>query len=142
MRKVSLFVLGVVGPLLAIGCGSSGPELARVQGTVKLDGAPLPEAMITFVPAEGRPSFGVTDSDGNFDLLYTTDRRGALPGEHVVRVSTQRAGDPESGTKGQPERVPAKFNKKSEIKKTVEPGSNTIDIEVSSKDGKVVPPID
>jgi hypothetical protein len=125
--------------MLTVGCGSSGPELATVSGTVKLDGAPLPHAFVTFTPASGRPSFGGTDENGYYQLVYTDDKKGALAGEHTVKVSTLRRADPESGTKAEPERIPAKYNSKSELKKTVEPGSNTIDIEVTSE-GKVVQP--
>src|SRR5688572_3766102 len=123
------------------GCGSSGPQLARVSGTVKMDGAPLKDAFVTFTPEQaGRPSFGGTDANGYYDLVYTDTKKGALPGQHTVKVSTHQGANPDAGTKAQPERVPAKYNSKSELKKKVEPGSNTIDIEISSTDGKVVQP--
>jgi hypothetical protein len=123
-----------LGMALAVGCGGSdGPELAIVNGTVTLDGAPLKEAFVTFVPESGRPSYGGTNESGYYELAYTEARKGAVPGAHTVRVSTQRAGDPDSGVKAQPERVPKKFNTQSQLKKTVEAGSNTIDFELTSK---------
>jgi hypothetical protein len=140
MAKLTLVVLSLGALLVTAGCGSSGPELATVSGTVKMDGAPLADASVQFVPVSGRPSYGSTDANGYYELEFTAAKSGAVPGEHTVRVSTHRRADPDSGAKGQPERIPTKYNSKSEIKKTVNPGKNTIDIEVSEKDGKVVQP--
>jgi len=129
-RFVSGWCLSVV---LLAGCGSSGPELATVSGVVTMDGAPLKHAFVTFVPEAGRPSFGGTDDNGHYELVYTNDRNGAIAGSHTVRVSTKRASDPENGTKAQPEIVPKKFNTQSQLKKSVEPGANVIDVELTSK---------
>lgn len=134
MIRGSFVSAAVLAAAFFSGCGGSdGPELATVSGVVKLDGAPLKEAYVTFVPETGRPSYGGTDENGHYELVYTPDKPGALPGTHTVRVSTQRGGDPESGTKAQPERVPKKFNTQSQLKKTVEVGFNTIDVELTSK---------
>jgi hypothetical protein len=103
-----------------------------------MDGQPLADAFVTFTPESGRPSFGGTDANGNYELLYTDAKTGALPGQHTVKVSTYRSADADSGTKAAPERVPEKYNTKSELKQKVEPGSNTIDFELSSKDAKIV----
>jgi hypothetical protein len=125
--------------LVASGCGgSSGPELAAVTGVVKLDGAPLADARVEFIPKDGRPAVALTDASGAYELTYNADRNGATPGEYTVRVSTYRRGD-ESGTGKTPERVPTKYNTKSELKKTVEPGKNEINIDLESS-GKVVQP--
>jgi hypothetical protein len=141
MMNSRIVSVAIVACVLLSGCGSSGPELATVSGTVKLDGSPLADASVQFVPASGRPSFGSTDASGYYELRFTETKEGAVPGEHTVRVTTHRRADSESGTKGQAERIPAKYSgSKSELKKKVEPGSNTIDIEISSKDGKVVQP--
>jgi len=141
MKRSTFVVLALTASLAIAGCGSSGPELAGVSGTVKLDGSPLAEASVQFVPQTGRPSFGSTDANGYYELKFTESKTGAVPGEHTVRVSTHHRGDPDSGTKAQKERIPAKYSgPKSELKKKVEPGSNTINIEISSTDGKVVQP--
>ncbi len=139
MRSQPSIVLVVLSFALA-GCGRSGPQLSRVSGTVKLDGQPLPEATITFIPESGRPSYGVSDGEGRYDLVYTDDLRGALPGSHLVRVSTHRTADSESGTKAAPERIPIQYNAKSQLRKTVEPGANEIHLELVSTAGKVVQP--
>ena len=127
------------------GCGrQSGPELVGVSGTVTLDGKPLADASITFQPIpEGRPSVGVTDSSGNFTLLFSEDRQGALPGSHLVRISTWREGYDDGTWHPQiPEQVPDVYNVKASqnalMTKTVEGGSAQIDFQLSSKAGKVV----
>ena len=142
MFRRDWIAMAFIGSFVTVGCGSSGPELADVSGTVKFDGAPLPRARITFVPEAGRPSYAVSDDDGFYELVYTDDKAGALPGQHTIRVSTHRRADPLSGTKAQAERIPTKYNTKSQLKKTVEAGANTIDLEISSNDGKVVQPRD
>ena len=126
--------------LLAAGCGSDGPELASVEGTVKLDGQPLEGAKVVFTPVgPGRPAYAWTDAAGHYELAYTNDDGGALLGEHTVAITTHRKGDPESGVVGAPELVPAKYNSKSELKKTVEDGENVIDFDLDGKD-KIIQP--
>ena len=134
MNRGQFVFSALLGMAVLVGCGGSdGPELAIVSGTVTLDGTPLKEAMVTFVPESGRPSYGGTDESGYYELVYTEAKKGAVPGSHTVRVSTQRGGDPDSGIKAQPERIPRKFNTQSQLKKTVEAGSNTINVELTSK---------
>jgi hypothetical protein len=73
--------LVVAGP----GCGS---RLAQVQGVVKLDGKPVPAAMVEFLPlgGKGQPANGVTDSSGAFHLDTLSSGDGAWPGEYKVVV--------------------------------------------------------
>jgi hypothetical protein len=126
---------------IAAGCGEDGPELASVSGTVKLDGRPLEGAAVIFTPvAGGRPAGGRTDASGYYELVYTEDSDGAVLGEHSVRITTFQAGDPDEGIARVPEKVPAKYNTQSELKKTVEDDDNVIDFELDSKGGKIVQP--
>ena len=120
--------------LAAAGCNSDAPEVAPVEGTVTLDGQPIEGAMVRFSPvAGGRPSAGRTDSDGWYELVYSREMNGALPGEHVVRISTYVEGDPESGDEGVPERIPAKYNLDSELKREVKADDNVIDFKLDSE---------
>jgi len=130
-------ILGLAAALvLSVGCGSpAGPELGTVQGTVTLDGDPLPDAVIQFAPNKGRPSTGTTDANGHYTLQYTMDRPGAVIGMHSVRVTTARTTEGEDGTdQTTPEKVPAKFNTESELTEEVTAGSNTIHIELTSEE--------
>jgi hypothetical protein len=124
-----------------VGCGDA--NLGRVRGTVTLDGQPLDGAMVTFAPVEGgRPAAGRTDAQGRYQLVYSRDSSGAMIGEHLVTISTY---DERPGENGEdliiPERVPARYNANSELKKTVESGSNEINFELESE-GAIVTPIE
>ncbi len=70
------------------GCGG-GLELAPASGKVTLDGKPLADAAVNFVPVDGGPvASGVTDTQGTFSVR-TTNKPGAVPGEHHVTVTKQ-----------------------------------------------------
>lgn len=75
--------------LVCAGCGGggSGPPLVQVRGTVTHQGKPLENLMVHFQPESGRPSHGITDSQGDFTLEYLPDQPGAVPGRHRVFVS-------------------------------------------------------
>ncbi|MEZ6130999.1 MAG: hypothetical protein R3C59_20200 [Planctomycetaceae bacterium] len=75
------------------GCGSGAdvPELAAVTGTVTLKGAPLPDAMVTFVPEKGPVAIGMTDGSGKFSLR-TGRLDGAVLGQHKVSVQLDQGG--------------------------------------------------
>jgi hypothetical protein len=64
-----LLLLALTG--LASGCG--GPKLGGVEGVVTLDGTPLPEVQVVFVPEPGSAegvgnAVGRTDSAGHYRL--------------------------------------------------------------------------
>ncbi len=69
--------------LLAAGCGQ-GPDVLRVSGTVRRQGSPVANLFLNFVPAEGRPSWGVTDEAGHYTLFHDRKHEGALRGTHRV----------------------------------------------------------
>ena len=84
--------------LLAItalsGCGPGGLRLVPVGGDVTLDGAPVADAAVVFVATEGgHVATGVTNAQGQFTLT-TTNRPGAVPGEHRVGITKQDIFDP------------------------------------------------
>ena len=116
--------------LSVYGCG--GGNIAPVTGTVKLDGQPLEGANVTFWPMDAktdRPSGGVTDSSGQYRLMYTADEPGALIGQQKVEIST--AVSSEEGTT--PERLPARYNSSTELTAEVTSGRNTIDFDLTSQ---------
>lgn len=131
---------------LVCGCGSSdGPELATVEGYVYLDGQPLPDAVLTFTPESGAPSYGTTDEDGYYRLGYSASKEGAMLGRHTVRITTYRAPDmDEEGTPTPrvPEKLPAQYNRKSTLTAEVESGKNTIDFKDLTSEGDVIQPIE
>lgn len=144
MASRTLLVSAILaGACFLPGCTQSGPELGNVEGTVTMDGKPLPMAYVTFrrQDGSGRPSMGCTDKNGRYELGYSLAREGALLGDFVVSISTFRD-QPDVDTEGNPipkspETVPARYNVNSELTAKVEPGSQEIDFELSS-DGQIV----
>lgn len=125
---------------LQVGCGPSGPEIARVQGTVTMDGKPLPNAVIMFVPVGGRPSVSETDANGKYVLEFSGGRKGAIPGLNRVEINTGRLAYEKDG-KNYPavkESVPAQYNRLTTLEFNVEPGkANTADFALKSG-GKII----
>ena len=139
--------------LLLAGC-ETGPALAPVEGTVTLDGNPVQGAEVEFEPTGegGRPSVGITDANGHYELDYTMKEKGALLGEHIVRITTEGVGDEDEDEGGEESTrptdeeldegpragstvpIPARYNVDSELKRTVEKGKNTFDFPLESGD--------
>ena len=67
----------------------------------------------------------MTDERGRYDLMYTRDKRGAMVGEHTVRITTGTTGTDAQGNEVPvPQRVPPKYNARSELTAEVKPGKN------------------
>lgn len=126
-------LVGTVAIGLLAGCGD-GPELAPVSGTVLLDGQPLIDALVLFTPiGGGRPSAARTDEHGEYELIFTESHSGALPGEHLIRISTFQEGDPDGDDAPAFEQVPSRYNTETELARNVELGSNTLDFQLDSR---------
>ncbi|MCR9293891.1 MAG: DUF4198 domain-containing protein [bacterium] len=138
MKTGSVFVrLSLVCGLLVLiaGCGNS--SIGRVTGTVHLDGQPLEGAVITFYPVTagaaaqgmrgGGASYGRTDAEGKYELVYNRDEKGAELGEHKVVITTLEEGGGGDYGAGSPEKLPKRYNVETELTATVTSGSNTID---------------
>jgi hypothetical protein len=125
--------------LVLCGCGRTGPELGYVTGVVTLDGEPLPDAEITFHPetSGGSISIGSTNESGDYEMKFTRHREGAMLGEHLVQITTALERFEGGRMIRAKERVPVKYNQRSELTATVEPGNNSIDFKLTS-DGRVV----
>ena len=121
--------------LLSLGCASRDtPDLGKVSGVVTLDGEPLPQATVEFQPTEagGVTSFGTTDDEGKYELSYSVGIDGAKVGEYKVRITSYRQEHVEDGPPREiPERVPPKYNSQTELVRTVEAGSQTMDFELT-----------
>ncbi len=134
-RAALLIGLALIGPSL-YGCGSSGPSLGQVEGTVTLDGSPVDGATVCFSPeAGGRSSLAITDDAGKYELEFGAGEPGALVGKHKVTITTFEEGEVDDG--GQlvgnvPEEIPSQYNKESTLVKEVVSGSQTIDFKLTS----------
>jgi hypothetical protein len=87
----SLFCASLLALLfLAGGCGPRRPVFTDAEGTVTLNGKPLPYAQVEFVPLlEGYGaefnSLGITDENGHF-TLRCGDKPGAVIAKHRIVV--------------------------------------------------------
>ncbi|PQO44070.1 hypothetical protein [Blastopirellula marina] len=132
IRQLSVLVFA--GLLSAtVGCGGEKSDMGEVTGVITLDGQPAPDLQVTFSPQAGRPSTGVTDAAGKYELFYIRDERGALPGAHTVSVTTVAQSSPDPGPAQFVEKIPAKYNVKTKLTADVKQGANTIDFQLDSK---------
>ncbi|HEY2411384.1 MAG TPA: hypothetical protein VGI40_04045 [Pirellulaceae bacterium] len=117
------------------GCSNRPRNVAKkVSGKVTVGGQPLANALVTFTPANGSPSFGRTDAEGNYNLVWSSQRgrsiEGAQIGEDTVTITTFQPGDPTAkpARAEVPEKVPYKYRQEGGYPKaTVKPGANVID---------------
>ncbi len=138
--------------LILLGCG--GEDLGSVTGKVTMDGQPLPNAIVTFVPeGGGRTGIGKTDANGEYTLVFAGGE-GATIGKNKVAVTTapeaaevsgMRSDSPEYAAQASGgtmsdyskpaviEKIPARYNKSTELTFDVTSGSNVYDIELKSQ---------
>lgn len=152
---VGMAVVATAASLLgASGCGGpKRPKIYPTTGTVTLDGKPLADATVSFVPTSGPPSDGRTDASGKY-VIMTAGEPGAPFGACKVTVSKHTspgsmptmAPSPddmkkmyEAKKKGEKnkEEVPAKYGRtdtsgfKADV--TSDPAKNVFDFELTTK---------
>ena len=146
---VALFCLGM---LASGGCTPAAnpniPELVPVDGTVSMDGAPLANASVVFIPAgatQGGPSYGLTDEGGRYALEYQAGQKGAPVGEFKVVCSkwimpdgsdyVGVPGGPSPMEAGAKEKLSPKFSDENAttLKATVPAGGGTINFDLTEK---------
>jgi hypothetical protein len=115
------------------------PALAPVTGTITLDGKPLKSAIVKFVPVvdptkgpmRGSTSFGFTDTDGKYTLIYATGDdgkpvMGAVVGPHQVQIQLNDLSGEQS--------IPARYGaSQSDLKADVKQGMPPVDIALKSE---------
>ena len=120
------------------GC-NTGPRLNNVYGTLKYQGKPLPDAIVNFVPADGRPGKALTDEKGYYkDIQFGRDRYGLVAGDYDVVIKYLPPVPPASPLDPEPQPPPEfqpAFNKygnfgKPEFKVTVKDGQGSLDIDL------------
>jgi hypothetical protein len=129
-QHLSAFWPAVLAGSLLAGCSSRD---ASVRGAVTLDGRPLPAGEVIFHPAgEGRTGYAAVEPDGSY-VVFTGEREGLPPGDYIVTV--MRTSDPADTADSVPLLLtPARYAdvKRSDLRYTVKPGSNRINLELTS----------
>ena len=129
LRTIFNLVVGIGLVVSLTACGGGGgteaPELGQVTGKVTLDGAPLADASVTFMPGKVRSSAATTDSEGKYELIYIRQVKGASIGKHNVVVSK---------LVNEKETIPNKYSGEStELNADVKAGANEFNFDLTSK---------
>ena len=106
------------------------PDLADVEGTVTVDGQPGSNLAVTFIPDSGRPSIGITDESGHYELSYFRGETGAVIGPHKVMIATNLDSPPPAGYR---DPIPPQYNLRSTLTAEVTPDENVFNFDLESK---------
>lgn len=126
------------------GCtgGVDGPARGSVEGEVTLDGTPVQNGSIVFIPSSGTsgPSAGGTISQGKFSIAQN---KGPVVGKYMVQIrASEKTG--KSVPAGSPfppgtmidetiEIIPKKYNTESELEREIVAGNNPFDFQLTTK---------
>lgn len=130
-------IMLVLTGMVSGGCGS-GSTRVEVSGTVTMDGLPMSEGTILFVPLnEHGIRVGSPIKDGNYEVPA---EKGPQRGEHRVEITWERptgkilpSKDIEIQRQEIVQMVPAKYNKDSTLKVNIEGSTNSFDFDLESK---------
>jgi hypothetical protein len=141
--KQAAFVSICVALATCAGCGKKGPKRAAVAGSVSLDGQPIAEGVIQFLPVEGTlgPEAGGVIENGRYDIPR---QRGPVVGKNRIELraskktgrkiqdATARTGTLTDESK---EAFPPTANTKSTLVREIKDEPNKLDFNINSKGG-------
>jgi hypothetical protein len=130
--------------LLLPGCGGAPPPTPPVSGRVTLDGKPLANAMVMFIPVAGPAdkdplpsSVGTTDENGHYSLVLSSITRkatGAVVGKHKVMITIGAGGDSSDTKPTFHKQLPQQYNRKTQLECEVPAaGRDDANFDLSSK---------
>ncbi|MGB7323281.1 MAG: Ig-like domain-containing protein [Rubripirellula sp.] len=94
--KINLSIVSVamIAALVSSSAGCTGRDstLGQVTGVLKMDGKPVPNVSIEFMPTQGRPSLARTNAEGKFVAYYLPQQTGAVAGTHRLEYEFAQAG--------------------------------------------------
>ena len=130
--------LGLMFSVMLAGCGSSGPEMARVSGKVTYQGQPLETGTVSFISTDpARPNASGTLGPGGLYQLQTREPGdGAELGEYQVVISDLDPDAMNTALPGEPIQLSSKLPEKyqnpatSGLTRTVERGRNSFDFDL------------
>ena len=130
--------LWIIGGLLLCGCGGGGLTRVPVSGQVTLDGKPLANGSITFIPVGQGITAGGRIVDAHYEL---SSKDGLVPATYQVRIN---ASEPTGRTIVDPvgnieipdmrNVIPPRYNMRTELSaKVTAEGPNRFDYDLKSK---------
>lgn len=138
------WVLTAMLVMVAAGCSPDGFRRVKVKGVVTLEGKPLANADLRFLPLadRGDEAIGLSGADGSFTLASARHGiAGAVPGEYAVIVNLPefelQPVDPAEGTAVAPPAgknpIPAVYRSQSQtpLRVTIPEGGGSITIELT-----------
>jgi hypothetical protein len=137
VRQLSSLAIALLAAT-SIGCGqSSDLDKVIVRGAVTLDGQPIPNGELRFIPTNGTkgPISGGPIKDG----AYVAQGRGGVPvGEHRVEIKAYRSamkpGQPVSPEGGPAEQyLDKRFNEQTTLTVKIDSSTETQDFQLTSK---------
>ena len=136
LRRV-LFSYTLLGAfvLVCVGCGQGPSNRASVAGKVTVDGKPLEEGSIVFVPTEGTtgPTAGGRIRNGNYTI---GSKKGPVVGTARVEIRAVRETGRistfgfDAGQKERVQYIPARYNEDSQLRADLKRGRNSLDFEL------------
>lgn len=128
---MKLLLCCLLGLPLVVGCGTN---LGIVNGTVTLDGQPVPNGTVTFVKEDNSASEGAVIIDGKFQAKIPPGKyKLELTGQKVVSTRIQKDFD------GKDEVLPVmgpmfpkKYNEQSTLVEEIKVGPHPIKLELTS----------
>jgi hypothetical protein len=139
-RVPSCAYVGLFLVLLCTGCGNRHENRASISGEMKLDGRPIEQGSIQFLPMQGVEG-SITGGDVVKGRYQLSGKAGPAVGWNRVEIhGLRKTGKtipkpfPQQGTVEElVEAVAPRYNSESTLKVEVKPGDNTADFEVTSK---------
>lgn len=138
-RRVCCFAVLAIG-FSAVGCRDPNADVrGAVRGRVTLDGVPLDQGQIIFMPTAGTrgPAAGGVITNGVYD---TPTAKGAAIGTNTVQISSRqktgrqiRAGNTGEQVDEWAEVIPTRYNTASTLQTEIKKGRNEINFELTTK---------
>jgi len=139
MTSFRCWLVGCAGLVLfapLAGCGSDGPQIVPLTGSLTYKGQPVTNAVLWFQPEVGRPSWGQTDEQGQFKLSYDKTRDGAVAGKHKVWIDRRAVTQAERDAQFQGKDLPASRDLGAFFRKYSQENS-TLTVDVSKSNNPV-----
>ncbi len=131
-RPLLALAFALAATSLAGGCG--GPPRAKLQGTVTMDGVPLPDGSIEFFPSQGvGQTAGTSIKDGKYAVEASVGPMKVAINAMVVTGRQKAYDTPDSPMMDiVKSAVPERYNTKSELTATLTAGPNVVDFDLTS----------
>jgi hypothetical protein len=134
MRFVLLVAFAAFASLGLLGCGPSLPPGFQVKGTVKYDGAAVPDGVINFDNTEkSKRGYSSLIKDGGYTL-------NMLAGKYTVRVEARKMAPYPAGTvgasgekEGPLQYIPPKFNEQSTLTTDISGPNPNLNFDLTAK---------